>query len=341
MMRQDHNGVVYVGIWVDDSLIVGHTAAIEATVKDLQETGFKLKTDGTLEDYLSCNITFDKDKKNGWIHQPHLLQKIEKKFWPQVKKLKRYETPASTNVRILRNPDVKVELAQHKEYRSGVGMLLYLVKHTRPDIANAVRELSKVLDGPSPDAYKEMLRCIKYVIDTKHLALRLSPRLDDDSTQWSMLAYSDSDWANDPETRISVTGFILYLCGVPISWKSKSKKSVSLSSSEAEFYAMSETAKEIKFVYQVLQSMGIEVRLPIIIRVDNIGAIFMAENMAVSQRTKHIDTRARFINEFVEDEFLRIIFVRSADNDADLYTKNLGGELHGKHASKNVTEKKA
>jgi hypothetical protein len=65
MMRKDHNGVVYVGIWVDDSLIVGDTAAIQATVRDLQETGFKLKTDGTLEDYLSCNITFDREKKNG------------------------------------------------------------------------------------------------------------------------------------------------------------------------------------------------------------------------------------------------------------------------------------
>ena len=81
---------------------------------------------------------------------------------------------------------------------------------------------------------------------------------------------SDSDLAGDKETRISVAGYILYLMEVPISWKSKSQKSVILSSNEAEFMAMSEAAKEVKFVYQVLKSMGIPVRLPIIIQVDNI-----------------------------------------------------------------------
>ena len=56
---------------------------------------------------------------------------------------------------------------QMKLYRSGVGMLLYLVKHSRPDIANPVRELSKVLDGTTPAAMKEMFRVIKYVLDTR------------------------------------------------------------------------------------------------------------------------------------------------------------------------------
>jgi hypothetical protein len=56
---------------------------------------------------------------------------------------------------------------------------------------------------------------------------------------------SDSDFAGDPDTRISVYGYVLYFCGAPIAWKSKAGKSVTLSSTEAEYYATSEKAKEV------------------------------------------------------------------------------------------------
>ena len=109
--------------------------------------------------------------------------------------------------------------------------------------------------------------------------------------EWDVLTYSDSDFGGDKETRISVAGFILCLMGVPVSWRSKGQKSVTLSSSEAECVALSEAAKEIKFVHQSLTGVGIKVALPIIVRVDNLGAIFMSENVSVSQRTKHVDIR--------------------------------------------------
>ena len=142
---------------------------------------------------------------------------------------------------------------------------------------------------------KDMLRTIKYVLDTKNYALKMKPNFGAEN-MWSMLAFCDSDYATDPDTRKSVSGFVLYLCGVPISWQSKGQKLVTLSSTEAEYISLSETAKEVKFVYQVLNSMGISVKLPITIRVDNVGAIFMAENPGISQRTKHVDVRLTFVN---------------------------------------------
>ena len=92
-------------------------------------------------------------------------------------------------------------------------------------------------------------------------------------------------------------------------------------------------------MYQVLTSVGLKVQLPIVIRVDNIGAIFMSENVAVSQRTKHVDCRLKFVQEFVFDGFIKIIFVRTGDNDADLFTKNLGGDLFKHHAEKMMVKK--
>ena len=79
--------------------------------------------------------------------------------------------------------------------------------------------------------------------------------------------------------------------GVPLTWKSKSQRSVTLSSSEAEYVALSEATKEIKFVYQLLQSIGIDIELPITVKVENIGAIFMSKNMSTSGQTKHVDVR--------------------------------------------------
>ena len=145
---------------------------------------------------------------------------------------------------------------------------------------------------------------------------------------WELKIYSDSDWAGDKDNRKSVTGFIVFLLGAPILWRSKAQGSVALSSTEAEFYALSESAKEIKFIVQVLISMGIPVKIPIIVRVDNVGAIFMSENVITSSRTKHVDTRYHFVREFVEEGFVKIIFVRSEDNISDPFTKNTPSSIY-------------
>jgi hypothetical protein len=133
------------------------------------------------------------------------------------------------------------------KYRSGVGMLLYLVKHSRPDDSNAVRELTKVLDGSTNAHWKSLICTIKFVLDTKLYALRLSPFTKKYGSLF-LHGYSDSEFAGDRDTRKTVFGFFTFLCGAPISWKSKACLSVTLSSTEAEYYAGSETSKEMMFI---------------------------------------------------------------------------------------------
>ncbi len=93
--------------------------------------------------------------------------------------------------------------------------------------------------------------------------------------------FCESNYAGDSKTCVNIASFVIYLLRVPISWKSKGMKLVTLSSSEAEYVALSEAAKEIKFVYQI--SMGMKVETPIVVRVDNVGAMLIAENVTVSQ----------------------------------------------------------
>ena len=115
-----------------------------------------------------------------------------------------------------------------------------------------------------------------------------------------------------------------------IIWSSKQQACVTLSSPEAEYVALSEAAKEIKFLYQVLESLGVKVTLPIIVHVDNVGAIFMAENVSATKRSRHVDARYHFVREFQFDGFIKIVFVSTKDNRADPYTKNTTSDVYNR-----------
>jgi hypothetical protein len=147
---------------------------------------------------------------------------------------------------------------EQTKYRSGVGILLYLVKHSRFDIANSVREISKVADGATIGQWKLLLRCMKYIITAEYLELKLKANangpsfemegLHDKDGRAEMEGVSDSDFGANQETRISVFGWNLYFCGALIVWKAKASNSVTLSSTEAEYVALSKIAKEVIFV---------------------------------------------------------------------------------------------
>ena len=95
-------------------------------------------------------------------------------------------------------------------------------------------------------------------------------------------------------------------------------KSVVLSTTEAKYKALSEVVKEFKFIVQLLQTMNVEVVLPITVHVDKVGAIWLSNNRTTSGRTKHIDIRTSFVKEYQENGKIIIKFVKSEDNVADI-----------------------
>ena len=323
-------------IYVDDGGIFGEMETIDEVLTALSKV-FQMKRMGPLKNFVGAKLTLNEKEDTMWVTQPKLIKHMFNKFKDQLP-ARQVSIPAGLGSYVLRTQQKEALIPEDKQsmYRTGVGMLLYLVKLSRPDISNAVRELTKVLDGATEAHYKAMLRVMKYIMETESHGLTLSPKWD--QNVFKLRGLCDSDFAGDKDTRISVYGFILYFCGAPISWRSKSGKSVTLSSTEAEYFAISELTKEIMFVRQVLDSMGVLIELPIIIEVDNVGAIFLAHNSTTSQRTKHIDTRVHYIREFVEEGVLKIIFVKSADNDSDICTKNTVKEVFNRHSKKIITE---
>jgi hypothetical protein len=260
--KQDENGICYVVCYVDDNLCIGDEKAIRAVVEEIPKHGLAVTVTENMDDYLSCQVIVNKDKTKAWVGQPHMVKKIISKFKDLISNLPRYKTPGTPGYGLVLSKEGEecIDEERHALYRTGTGMLLYCIKHSRPDIANAVRELSKCLSRPNEAAYKEMLRVIKYVHDTPDLGLRMEPTVKD---EWEVKVYSDSDWAGDKDSRKSVSGYILFLCNVPVCWRSKSQAAISLSSSEAEMYALTEAVKEIPFIIQVLLFMNVKIKLPV------------------------------------------------------------------------------
>jgi hypothetical protein len=189
-----------------------------------------------------------------------------------------------------------------------------------------------VAHGATEGHFKALLRTIKYGMGTEDLGLLLQPKLNQDSFYLEGISYSKH--AGDPDTQISVYGYVLYFCGALIAWKSKAGKSVSLSSTEAEYFVTSKIAKEVIFAKSLLEEFGIQIHFPNNIPCDNVGAIYLANNHCNSQRTKHIDTRQHFVRKWVEDEVLKIIFTPKLKKTADIFTKNPTEEIFNTHSVK-------
>ena len=257
-------------MYVDDMLIIGKKEQIQDFASKIQKE-FLVNIQHNLTDYPGCEFHMNKERTKGWLGQPSIIKSLEQKFGDRAMKERLSLTPGTCRftARRLENPEDKVNHEEHETYRSGVGTLFHLTKHSRPDICNPVRELSNTMDATVLVHLKEMYKVIRAVLSTKGYGLKFELRKD--IIKWALKALSDSDFASDKETRISVFGYIIYFCGIPIAWRSKGMKSVVLSTTEAEYMALSEVVKELNFIVQLLQTLNIEVELPIIVYVYNVG----------------------------------------------------------------------
>jgi hypothetical protein len=144
----------------------------------------------------------------------------------------------------------------------------------------------------------------------------------------------DSDYAKDENDRKSISGRINKLGGMTTNWTSKKQQTVSLSSSEAEYQALSECVQEAVFTQNLLTELTGE-KKPAIIYEDNLRAIFLVKTQQVSARTKHIDIRHHYMRELQAKKDLNVRFKRSEENPADIMTKNTTRDMHEKN-TKNI-----
>ena len=208
-----------------------------------------------------------------------------KKFGNHIENLQSHKMPGMPKFLTVRPliKSEKISMEDQKEYWSGVGMLLFLVKHSRPDIVNMTRELSKASDGANLVAFKDLLYVIIYILDKKNFSLKLKPT-GNTNKPLQIICFSNSDYAGDLISKRSISDFILYVLDVLVCWWSEVQKCVTLSISEAVWVDLSEAVKGVTFVIQLLGCMKISVKLSVMVRVDNVGAVFMASKSC----TRHV-----------------------------------------------------
>jgi len=141
----------------------------------------------------------------------------------------------------------------------------------------------------------------------------------------------DSDHAKDPETRRSVTGYTVFLEDCPTATKSKMQSIVATSSTEAEYIAAAECAQEMLFQMRVLESLGLKVEKPMVMEIDNKGAIDLGNNWSAAGRTRHIDVRHHLLRELKESNVLRYEWLSTDEMSSDIFNKNVAGAVFKRH----------
>ena len=149
-------------------------------------------------------------------------------------------------------------------------------------------------------------------------------------------AFWDSDWAGDIDDRRSCLGNVLTLPSAPISWNFRKQKSVTLSTMEAEYAALSEVSREIVHIKRLLMHIGFEkyTELPIDVFGDNQNAIELSKNSVYHKRSKHIDISFHYTRELVERKEIVITYVRTNFMPADILTKPSTKYKHEKYVEK-------
>ena len=253
---------------------------------------------------------------------------IVKDFTEEFNPTREFNTPGATGPPPTRSTkdDSIIEM---EKFRSYVGRVMFASGKTEPTTSTACRELSSHLTAPNEEHWKALSHLIGYAKTGAIQGFKLRPPIDR-----RVVAFVDADYSADRNDRKSISGFLVTIGRCLVSWGSKKQSGVTLSTTEAEFVAMSVAATEIKFVVSLLSEIGKgPPLLPSILREDNTGAIFMAKNTAIGQRTKHVDIRYRFVNDMILAKDLSVTHIASGQNPSDVMTKNLP------HASFSIHEK--
>ena len=216
-------------------------------------------------------------------------------------------------------PKLEAPEVDQRLYQSMLGSLMYAATRTRPDIMFAVHHLSQFSIAPGTEHLIAMQHIYRYLNGTWNLRIIYhGNRIGE-----NLMGFSDSDWAGDSNSWRSVSGYAFILCGATISWSAKKQPTIALSSTEAEYMAMTHARKEAIFLEHLFGEVRIPFSIPMTLLIDNQSAIALAENPIFHARTKHIDARHHWVHEKVEDGIIELEYIPMADQTADIFTKPL------------------
>lgn len=309
---------IIIAVYVDDFLIFYVNDEQLSKVKCFLSHAFKMKDIGLAKNCLGLNINQTEEYIE--IHQIPYVEEILHRFC--MVGCKPVNSPMDPNTKLVFDP--KSDFTGKIGYQELIGALLYLAGATRPDIAFAVNFLSRFNKQHSENHEVAIKRVLRYLRGTSNMKLRYTKSGDMEMTK--MHAYSDADWGSDINERRSCSGLVVIMSNGAISWASKRQPIVALSSTEAEYIALSNATKEILWLIQLASEIEANIELPITVYCDNRSAIELANVEAHRQRSKHIDIRYHHIRDHINFGNIVVKHIGTDHMTADSLTKPVFGE---------------
>ena len=314
-------------VYVDDLLAAGPHLNVITDVHKSLASEFKMRDLGDVNVFLGIRFTRDRAKRTIELDQESYIESSLARF--KMSDSSTRKTPLPGKVHITTAPeDYKASSTLTTEYQSIIGTLLYLMLCTRPDIAFAVNRLSRYMTNPTEEHLVLAKHILRYLRGTTTLRLRY-----DGMSQAGLIGYSDADWAEDKDNRISTTGYVFFMANAAVTCVSRRQRTVAKSSTQAEYQALSDACSELQWLRNLSEEIGVPHNGPIPLCSDNQGGIFLAVNPAHDRRLKYVDMHYHFIREYVAEDKVNIYYINTTEMVADVLTKPLDFPKHSKFAT--------
>lgn len=318
--RITKEGKVYVAVYVDDLLIFATHKWLTKLIQQQLNRYFKMKDLGTPKQILGIRI----QRKQGQLSmdQERFIDDLLVRF--NMVECCPVSIPCDPNQHLTLKmcPEAEEEKLKMKNcpFKELVGSLQFLASGTRPDIAHAVNIVSAFSSNPGLAHWTAAKRILRYLKGSKDIKLTYTK-----DTSKDLVGYSDADYANDRDTRKSITGYLFTQAGAAVSWTSRKQETVATSTMEAEYMALSAGVQEAVWWNGFIKEIqGMQTVVPMVMKCDNQSAVYLAEkDVGYSARSKHIDVRHHFIREKLTRNEIKLKHVSSNEQLADIFTKPL------------------
>ncbi|CAI7814043.1 unnamed protein product [Closterium sp. NIES-54] len=307
----------YVLVYVDDLVFATANSEALAHVKSELQKRHTCTDLGELTSYLGLRITRDRAQHTITLTQSHMVQQVLQRFGCT------YSSPQSTPLptgHSLSAPPSDESVEPSGPYPELVGCLMYLMTCTRPDLAYPLSLLARyVAPGRHRKVHWDAVkRVLRYLCSTSGMGLVLGGR-----ARVVLTGHADASLVDDLATQRSSQGYTFSLGSGSVSWRSTRSSSVLSSSCVAEIYIGAMAAQELRWLTYLLTNLGEVPRSPLVLYVDNKAMLALCQEHRLEHRTKHIALRYFLARELQQPGQLRLAYVASQANTADVFTKAL------------------
>ena len=319
-IRVRGSDVLLLSLHVDDQLCAGNSRTHLDAFKAALHAQFECVDHGDVGYFLGFNVYRDRQQRKLWISLEHYFDALLDKF--DMANCNPAKTPLPPGFAPVVATDDDFAAARHLDYPQIVGSVLYAATITRPDLAHTASLLSRFISKWSLAHYAAAKHLLRYIRATSDLCLTF----DAEAGKRLVLGFADADWGGCLDTRRSTTGYLFKVFGGVVSWKAKRQPTVALSTSEAEYMASADAARQAVWLRQLLTDLGLPLSGALPILNDNVGAIQLSKNPVHHDRSKHISLRHHFLREQAAAGSIELSHVSSDANLADVLTKPLARE---------------